>query len=85
MATERGFQKIVELLIYAKADVDICNDIGDTALLIAAKAGHRECLQLLLEAEADVDVVNKSGTNPLFHCMTDASSLSDILEAGGGS
>ena len=82
MATERGFQKIVELLINAKADVDICNDIGDTALLIAAKAGHRECLQLLLEAEADVDVVNKSGTNPLFHCMTDASSLSDILEAG---
>ncbi len=82
IATERGFTKIVDALISAGADVDMCNDVGDTALIIAAKAGHKECLQLLVEAEADVDAVNKNGTNPLFHCMTDASSLSVLLEAG---
>ncbi len=56
--------------------------VGDTAVLIAAKAGHHKCLQLLLEADADVDKVNRSGTNLLFHCMTDPDALADVLESG---
>ena len=48
----------VKHLISAGADVNECNDIGSTPIIIGAVKGNYNCVKLLIEAGADVNHVN---------------------------
>ena len=48
----------VSHLISAGADVNECNDIGSTPIIIGAVKGNYNCVKLLIEAGADVNRVN---------------------------
>lgn len=43
----------------------MCNQIGQTALHVAALWGHVEAIEALLELGAEVDVQNCGGATPL--------------------
>ena len=66
MAAEKGHDRVVEMLLEAKADVDLKEDgRGETALHMAASKGHDRVVGILLEAKADVDKGNKYGETAL--------------------
>ncbi|MEJ2705466.1 MAG: ankyrin repeat domain-containing protein, partial [Sedimentisphaerales bacterium] len=67
-AAEKGYIKIVELLIAKGANVNAKktkSPVGDTPLHSAARAGHKETILLLIAKGADVNVKNEAGQTPL--------------------
>ena len=61
-AAEQGSSDVVEILIEAGADVNMCDKIGITVFMIAASHGDEDCIQTLIAAGADV---NKKMTKAL--------------------
>ena len=51
-ASQNGHTKTVKMLLEAKADVNVANKDGDTALSIARQQGNKEIVQLLKSAGA---------------------------------
>ena len=51
-------------LLKAGAAVDAANDMGRTALMLAASNGHEQVALILLKAKADPNKANKEGTAP---------------------
>ena len=47
-------------------DVNTKNNIGDTAMTIAAYQGHIKIIELLIANGADIDLKNNNGDNPLI-------------------
>ena len=47
-AAENGHIECVNLLIQAGAELDIRENYGNTALMVAAVKGHMECTKLLM-------------------------------------
>lgn len=64
-ASMNGFSDIVQLLIEAKAKLNIQNMFGNTALMLAALKGHTESAQRLLAAGADTSLKNTQGLTAL--------------------
>ncbi len=60
-SNKKDKENLVKHLINLKPDLDIQNNIGETALIIAAKANLQNIIKLLLEAGADLNLKNKSG------------------------
>ncbi|XP_064395741.1 ankyrin repeat domain-containing protein 39-like isoform X2 [Halichondria panicea] len=60
VAAYNGDVRAVELLIAAKARVDIQKD-GWTALHIASQKGHCGIVRMLLEAKANVNIKTNGG------------------------
>lgn len=56
--------KIVDLLIRYKVDVNIMDYHGRTPLFMAARNGNKKIVESLIEAGADVNTKDKSGTTP---------------------
>ncbi len=54
-------KRILQLLLRAGAAVNDQNDLGETALFLAASRGHREQCEILLTAGADPNIRNKEG------------------------
>lgn len=46
-------------------DADLCNQDGNSLLMLAAYAGHEELVRGLVERGADVDKLNARGQSPL--------------------
>ncbi|GBG28216.1 Ankyrin repeat domain-containing protein 2 [Hondaea fermentalgiana] len=65
-ASEKGHQRIVQLLVNRGADPDVRDRYGCTALHYACEAAEFECVELLLEAQADVDARNRFNVRPLM-------------------
>ena len=65
-AATNGQDYAVELLLQAKAEVDIANNYGRTPLYRAAGKGHSGIVKLLLEAKADSNQADVNQTTPLF-------------------
>jgi len=57
LAADQGQQAVITLLCEAKADVNVTNQNGDTAAILAVFAGHLDCLKALYDA--DPRVINK--------------------------
>ena len=53
VAAYQGCVKIAELLIKAKANVNVTNNMGETPLIIAAREGNLEMVRFLLASGAD--------------------------------
>ena len=56
----------VKRLLKARADVNACDEDGDTALMWAVFKGHKDVVKVLLEAGADVNASNKNGDTALM-------------------
>ena len=62
----KGHVGATQLLLKAKASVDLRDLKGCTALYGASQNGHPENVRLLLEAKATVDLVTIDGCAPLY-------------------
>jgi len=67
LAVQYGCVEIAKVLINAKADLDIQNDSGNTALITSLKFGRNkgEIASLLIENGAKLDIQNKEGNTAL--------------------
>jgi len=61
MFTKNWVSDLVWDLVNARADVNVKNDEGNTALMEAATSNNLEALKTLLDAGAEVNVKNKQG------------------------
>uniref|UniRef100_A0A1I8EV11 ANK_REP_REGION domain-containing protein n=1 Tax=Wuchereria bancrofti TaxID=6293 RepID=A0A1I8EV11_WUCBA len=66
IAADKGHHKFVEMLIHARAVIDVRNKKGCTALWLACHGGHLETVQTLVKHEADVDVQDNRHVSPLI-------------------
>ena len=85
IASQRGHEKIVRILIERHVDVDERDSCGRTALMLAAWQGHVSILCLLLAGEASLDAVDGLGRTALHWvtlCQHEAS-LRLLLEVEG--
>ena len=53
---ENGHHQVVELLLKEKADPNIQNNDGWTALMVASQNGHHQVVELLLKEKADPNI-----------------------------
>jgi len=60
-ATVKGNEKIVELLLKKKANPDLTNKDGTTALMYAIQFKNTSIINLLLQFNANKSLVNKEG------------------------
>ena len=58
---------MVKLPLEAKADVNVKDSIGTTALCSATEKGHVAVVKLLLKAKADVNMKNNYGETALYN------------------
>eukprot|EP00811_Abedinium_folium_P002335 NODE_1213_length_2559_cov_4.817434.p1 GENE.NODE_1213_length_2559_cov_4.817434~~NODE_1213_length_2559_cov_4.817434.p1 ORF type:complete len:834 (-),score=313.21 NODE_1213_length_2559_cov_4.817434:57-2480(-) len=86
-----GHKEMLEMLIQARADINVKDALGQTALMMAARAGNNEMTKLLLEAGADateedalgrsagdmVKVLPKPPPDPIMNWQTKAKSDAD--------
>ena len=76
-----GQTDLVPFLIERKAQVNIQNNDGSTALIVAAFFGHPDIVTLLLEAGAETDLRNNDGVTALEAVLGPWSEeLTDIYE-----
>lgn len=62
---ESHSRSAVSALIASNASLNISNDIGQTALHLAAMHNHGQYVQQLLDAGADLNLPDKWGQSPL--------------------
>ena len=65
-ATQEGHKEVVNLLLKNKADVNLKDNFGCTALYIATKVGDRELVEVLLKNNADANIQSDTGNSPLI-------------------
>lgn len=60
-----GRESIVQLLLNNGADIDFCNENGNSPLHIACEYGHESIVRLLLSNGAKINSRTKNGASPL--------------------
>ena len=65
VASEKGHEDIVKLLIDHRADINAKDNLGETPLHKAAKYNHKKILRILIENEAGVNIKDKNGKTAL--------------------
>ncbi|KAI1805783.1 ankyrin repeat-containing domain protein [Daldinia bambusicola] len=66
VAVMKNNARLVRPLVDEGADINVCNDSGDAALLRAAYQGNEELVQYLLEKGTDVNVHDNLGVTALM-------------------
>ena len=66
MASDKGYDDIVELLVNAKVNVNAQADDGATALNIACRNGHLKIASILLHNRANFALAKNDGWTPLM-------------------
>ena len=64
-ASENGYEKVVNLLLKANANLELQRKDGTTALWMASQCGHQEVVSLLLTAHANPNHKSDKGATPL--------------------
>lgn len=89
LATKSNFTQIVKLLVAAGVDINWQDEIGETAMHIAARFGHEDCAKTLLEGtvdqKADLELAEKTFSWTPLHvaCVDGHFSIVELLiEAG---
>ena len=75
-AIQYGKIKLARLLISKKANVDICNDYKQNALMKACSRGYLDIVKLLVENDADISLVDEFGDNALMYALSSRSEYS---------
>ncbi|KAK3745893.1 hypothetical protein QZH41_006134 [Actinostola sp. cb2023] len=65
-AVSHGNERELRQLIDAAADINVTNNDGYTALMLAAQYGMKEVARALMEAGADINVTNNDGYTALM-------------------
>jgi uncharacterized protein len=68
-AALRGYDDLLSVLIRLKADLNLSDRIGKTALHYAAQEHHEETVQKLLDAGAFVNCQDAHGNSPLSNAV----------------
>ena len=63
IAADRGYLKVVSMLLEHGANVDFRSARQDTGLTLAAKNGHMDVVKKLLASKADINALNKMTFN----------------------
>ena len=58
---------IVEDLIVKNINLNVQDEAGNTALILASMEGHTKVVALLLNANADKYIVNNNGNDAIFY------------------
>ncbi len=84
LASTRGHESCVRVLLEAGADIEALADEGDTALTFAASKGHASIVQVLVNAGADVEAADFEGERSLMYASSGGyeSCVRALLEAG---
>jgi Ankyrin repeats (3 copies)/Ankyrin repeats (many copies) len=69
-----GFDKITEMLLQHKANVEVKDDEGKTPLHYAAIEGHSHIVEILFQHKAIVDVQDSEGKTPLHYAAIEGHS-----------
>jgi len=76
--------KIAELLIRARAKVNVGDENGNSPLILATSRGDEKVVQLLIENGADVDFSNFNGETSLHYAVAnDDETIVDLLLQNG--
>ncbi|MEI0477590.1 ankyrin repeat domain-containing protein [Brachyspira pulli] len=62
-----GDEDVVEKILEKNINVNIQDDVGNTALILACMEGHIKVVEILVKANADKSIVNKYGNDALFY------------------
>ena len=62
-----GDEDVIKDILQKNININIQDDVGNTALILACMEGHIQVVKLLVEANADKSVLNKHGNNALFY------------------
>merc|ERR1712054_150586 len=65
-ASLKGSVEVLQVLINARADVNLVTKYDQPPCFFAAKKGHSDALTVLIHAGADVNLVNKIGASSTF-------------------
>lgn len=71
IATLRGNQEVVKVLVKYKIDTDAYDTDGNTALHFAAENGYKEIIAFLLDNKCKIKK-NKEGLTPMHDCCDDS-------------
>jgi len=84
-AAMRADKAAVRALIGQKADVNVAQNDGSTALHWAVYHGDREMVQMLVRAGANIKAATREGVTPMWLAAinSDASILAALIEGGG--
>jgi ankyrin repeat protein len=76
--------KIIEILIKAKADVNASNVVGTTPLITAAYFNKVNLMRMLIDAGADISKKEKTGVSPLSYAARNGNmeAMDLLLEKG---
>ncbi len=69
LASDLGYTTLVKALLNLKADVNVHDELNNTALFWAARKGHLDVVRVLLEHHADVRPINKQGNTILLDIL----------------
>lgn len=62
-----GDEDVVEKILEKNINVNIQDDVGNTALILACMEGHIKVVEILVKANADKSIINKYGNDALFY------------------
>ena len=65
-ASDLGYTDAVQLLLQNNATVDVTDNMGNTALLLAVLYGHEKIVELLIGVGADVNIIDNNGISALM-------------------
>lgn len=84
IVTKRSDTAYLNFLIASQADVNLRDNKGETAMLIAAGNGRSDILETLKKAGANVNLANNSGETPLIRAVQhrDLATVRTLLSEG---
>lgn len=71
LAATTGFSEAVRVYLLVKAQVDLPNSLGETALMKAVQARDVQSVQMLLAAGANPDRTDNTGASPRSYALAD--------------
>jgi ankyrin repeat protein len=71
LAATTGFSEAIRIFLLVKAQVDLPNSLGETALMKAVQARDSLSVRMLLDAGANPDRTDNTGASPRSYALSD--------------